>query len=69
MSFRQKTLQELEKEYADVMNEEAVTRITRRTPKNSTSEVSEEELERRIKRFAPESREIMRKLDEGDFFC
>jgi hypothetical protein len=67
MTFQQKTLQELEKEYADVMNGETVTRVTRWTPKDMVSEIPEEELAKRTARYAPEAREIMRKIDKGDF--
>jgi hypothetical protein len=58
-----KTLQELEKEYADVMNNEIITRVTRWTPKESGKTVSEEELIERIKRYAPEAREVLQWFD------
>jgi hypothetical protein len=67
MTTPQKTLQELEKEYADVMNNEVITCVTQWVPKNSASEIPEKELSERIERFAPEAREIMREFDEGVF--
>jgi hypothetical protein len=65
MSAPQKTLQELEQKYADVMNNEVITASTQWIPKNSASEISEDELSKRAKRCALEMREVMKEFDKG----
>jgi ribonuclease D len=64
MPIRRKTLQELEQEYAPVMDNKVISAIVRYTPKNSGTEVSDEEIMERAERFAPEMHEIMRQLDD-----
>jgi hypothetical protein len=65
MSVSQKKLQELEQKYADVMNNEVITASTQWTPKNSASELPEEELLKRAKRCALEMRGVMEDFDKG----
>jgi DNA-binding transcriptional regulator YbjK len=63
-----KTLQELEEEYADVMNCPALNWLRNWVPKESNyKEPTPEELEARAKRVAKEMKVVMKDFDAMEF--
>ena len=62
--IRRKSLEELEKEFADVMDNKAVTTTTRFVPSNEGEAFDEVEMKRRTRQYAPEMREVMQKMFE-----
>jgi hypothetical protein len=60
--IRRKSLEELEAEFADVMDNKVLTDTTRHVPDNDGAPFDEVEIERRAKKYAPEMREIMRTM-------
>ena len=62
--IRRKSSEELEKEFADVMGNKAVTDTTRFVPSNEGEPFDEVEIKRRTRQYAPEMREVMQKMFE-----
>ena len=62
--IRRKSLEELEKEFADVMDNKAVTATTHFVPSNEGKAFDEVEMKHRTRQYAPEMREVMQKMFE-----
>ena len=57
--IRRKSLEELEAEFADVMDNKVLTETTRHVPGNEGFPFDEVEIKRRAAKYAPEMREVM----------
>jgi hypothetical protein len=60
--IRRKSTEELESEFADVMDNRAVTNTTRFVPTNEGGAFDEVEIKRRTQQYAPEMREVMQEM-------
>ena len=58
--IKRKSLEELEAEYADVMNNPAITKVTRYVPENEGKPFDEVEIAQWAAKYAPEMHEFMR---------
>jgi len=57
-----KSLEELEKEYAEVMGNPVITEVTRFVPNNNGEPFDEVEIKRRARKYAPEMHEVMQTM-------
>jgi hypothetical protein len=62
MPEERKTLEELEKKYADVMTCEAITAVTNYVPTNDAPEFDEVEVVIRAKQYAPKMQKLINTL-------
>ena len=60
--IKRKTTEELEAEFADVMNRPAITNITKLASSEEGTEFDPEEFKRRVRQYALEMREVMREM-------
>jgi hypothetical protein len=60
--IKRKTLEELESEFGDVMNNKVITSVTAFVPENEGIPFDEVEIKRRAQKYAPEVREIMQSM-------